>query len=175
MAAAAWDAMLTIMRDLAAGYPDRMSLERIDVSTYRWRNTDLGIDDTFAFADGVSLPAEPLRDVCAQIQEDVVLLDQREGQLWADAGVVTFAANWSFGFDVGMSFLRIHGPVPRIHRERIITRAQDFLLRLEPGESYRRTNWSLTVDGKLDTATPSPRFPSGVRGCTGCSTTCPPI
>ena len=26
-------------------------------------------------------------------------------------------------------------------------------MRLEPGQSYRRTNWTLTVDGKLDTST----------------------
>jgi hypothetical protein len=73
--------------------------------------------------------------------------------LWGDAGVVTFAANWSLGFDVGMSFLQIHGPVPRVHTERVITRAHEFLLRLQPNQSYRRTNWTLTVDGKLDTAT----------------------
>jgi len=53
-----------------------------------------------------------------------VLLDQREGSLWADAGIVTFAADWSMRFDVGMRFLEVHGPVPRIHEEGIITRAR---------------------------------------------------
>ncbi|WP_280401503.1 heme-dependent oxidative N-demethylase family protein [Nocardia carnea] len=152
MAAAAWDAMLAIMSDLSADYPVRMSLTR-DGERYHWRNTELGIDQYFVFGDPATLPADPLSWICAQIQEDVVLLDQREGQLWADAGVVTFAADWSFGFDVGMSFTQLHGPVPRVHRERIITRAQNFLMRLEPGESYRRTNWTLTVDGRLDTST----------------------
>ncbi|WP_157978827.1 MULTISPECIES: heme-dependent oxidative N-demethylase family protein [Nocardia] len=152
MIAAAWDAMLFILRGLAEGYPERMSLTR-DGQVYHWRNTDLGIDRSFVFGDAASLPTDPLSFVCAQIQEDVVLLDQRDGTLFADAGVVTFAADWSFGFDVGMSFLEIHGPVPRIHEERVITRAHDFLMRLAPGESYRRTNWTLTVDGKLDTST----------------------
>ncbi|WP_410872743.1 heme-dependent oxidative N-demethylase family protein [Nocardia sp. A7] len=155
MAPAAWDAMLTLMRDLATDYPESMHLDRdlINDNTFRWRNDLLDIDDTFTFGDASTLPTGPLDYICGQIQEDVVLLDQREGQLWGDAGVVTFAADWSFGFDIGMSFLQIHGPVPRVHSEKIITRAHDFLLRLEPGQSYRRTNWTLTVDGKLDTAT----------------------
>ena len=152
MAPAAWDAMLTLMRELARSYPETMSLERFGPG-WRWRNDRLGIDTTFVFGDDSTLSAPPLRFIGDQIQEDVVLLDQREGQLWADAGIVTFAADWSIGFDVGMSFLEIHGPVPRIHTERIITRAHDFLMRLQPGQSYRRTNWTLTVDGKLDTST----------------------
>ncbi|QYB07715.1 DUF3445 domain-containing protein [Rhodococcus sp. USK10] len=152
MEAAAWDAMLTVMGDLAQGYPE-MELDRLEHHTYRWRNTLLGIDQIFVIGDSASLPAPPLLYLSSQIQEDLVLLDQRESQLWGDAGVVTFAADWSFGFDVGMSFLEIHGPVPRIHDEKIITRAHNFLMRLEPGQSYRRTNWTLTVDGKLDTST----------------------
>ncbi|MFF5033038.1 heme-dependent oxidative N-demethylase family protein [Nocardia salmonicida] len=155
MVPACWDAMLTLMRELAAGYPATMHLDRVptDDNAFRWRNDLLGIDDTFTFGDPATLPTGPLDYICGQIQEDVVLLDQRMGQLWGDAGVVTFAANWSFGFDIGMSFLQIHGPVPRVHGEKIITRAHEFLMRLEPGQSFRRTNWSLTVDGKLDTAT----------------------
>ena len=155
MVPAAWDAMLTVMHELADGYPDKMMLDRLDGDrpTYRWRNTLLGIDDTFVFGDLTSLPSPPLTYIFGQVQEDVVLLDQREDQMWGDAGVVTFAADWSFGFDVGMSFLQIHGPVPRLHSEKIATRAHEFIKRLQPAQSYRRTNWTLTVDGKLDTST----------------------
>ncbi|WP_016882278.1 MULTISPECIES: heme-dependent oxidative N-demethylase family protein [unclassified Rhodococcus (in: high G+C Gram-positive bacteria)] len=152
MVPAAWDAMLTLMRTLADEYPDTVTLERREDGWF-WKNDLLGIEHTFVFGDLDTLPAPPLVYICGQIQEDVVLLDQREGALWGDAGLVTFAADWSFGFDVGMSFLEIHGPVPRIHSEKIITRAHNFLMRLEPGQSYRRTNWTLTVDGKLDTST----------------------
>jgi hypothetical protein len=152
MQTAAWDAMLTLMRELAAGRPGQMSLERAG-ERWHWRNALLDIDTTFVLGDETTLTAPPLRFIADQVQEDIVLLDQREGQLWADAGVVTFAADWSMGFDCGMSFLQIHGPVPRVHTERVITRAHDFLLRLQPGCGYRRTNWTLTVDGKLDTST----------------------
>ncbi|MGN2635637.1 heme-dependent oxidative N-demethylase family protein [Nocardia takedensis] len=152
MRVAAWDALLFGLRELADAHPDRMRLTRSGPE-YHWRNTELGIDQRFVFGEDATLPCDPLAYLCGQIQEDVVLLDQRDGALWADAGVVTFAADWSFGFDVGMSFLEIHGPVPRIHTERVIARAHEFLMRLEPGESYRRTNWTLTVDGRLDTGT----------------------
>ncbi|MDV7353283.1 DUF3445 domain-containing protein [Rhodococcus oxybenzonivorans] len=152
MVPAAWDAMLTLMRTLADEYPDTMTLARRGDGWY-WKNDLLSIEHTFVFGDLDTLPAPPLVYICGQIQEDVVLLDQREGALWGDAGLVTFAADWSFGFDVGMSFLEIHGPVPRVHSEKIIIRAHNFLMRLEPGQSYRRTNWTLTVDGKLDTST----------------------
>jgi len=156
MVPAAWDAMLTVMHELAGCHPDHMTLERLtagDKPSYRWRNRLLGIDDTFVFGDPAGLPTPPLPYIFGQVQEDVVLLDQREGQMWADAGVVTFAADWSFGFDVGMSFLQIHRPVPRLHEENIATRAHEFIQRLRPAQSYRRTNWTLTVDGKLDTST----------------------
>ncbi|WP_258064650.1 DUF3445 domain-containing protein [Arthrobacter sp. ZGTC131] len=119
----------------------------------RWQNTLQGLDLDFTFGDDGSLPMGPLRFLGSQIQDDIAVLDQHEDALWLDAGLVTFAADWSFGFDVGMKFLEVHGPVPRVHEEQIIARAQQFLMRLQPGEKYRRTNWTMTVDRRLDTST----------------------
>ncbi|NDZ95252.1 DUF3445 domain-containing protein [Streptomyces sp. SID6673] len=152
MRPAAWDAMLTIMRELATAYPDAFTLTAYH-GEWHWRNGLLDVESTFVYGDDSTLPVEPLRYICGQIQEDVVLLDQRDGQLFADAGVVTFAADWSFGFDVGMSFLEIHGPVPRVRNEGVITRAHEFLKRLQPHEPYRRTNWTLTIGRRLDVST----------------------
>lgn len=152
MVPAAWDALLTVMQDLARDYPESIQLIR-EGDGWRWCNRLLDVNEYFVFGDDSTLPEPPLSYICKQIQEDIVLLDQREGQLWGDAGAVTFAADWSFGFDVGMSFLEIHGPVPRVHSENVASRAHNFLMKLESGESYRRTNWTLNVDGKLDTST----------------------
>lgn len=152
MDVAAWDAMLSMMRDLALAYPDTFSLDRADRG-YRWLNRRLGIDRTFVVGDSSTLPAEPLAFIGDQVQEDIVLLDERDGVLYGDAGLVTFAADWSFGFDVGMSFLEIHGPVPRIHEMGVITRAHEFIKRLQVGEPYRRTNWTLTIGRRLDVST----------------------
>lgn len=152
MRAACWDTMLTLMRELAKSYPDSMSLHR-ESGRWHWRNDRLGIQQTFVLGDDSTLPAEPLAYIAGQVQEDIVLLDQRDGDLFGDAGVVTFAADWSFGFDVGMTFLEIHGPVPRLRATGVITRAREFLMRLQPGETYRRTNWTLTIGRRLDVST----------------------
>lgn len=153
MVPASWDAMLTGLRELAAAYPGSMSLVRTDGERWRWRNEILDLETTFDYGDDRTLPMGPLGFLGSQVQEDIVLLDQREDTLFCDAGIVTFAADWSFGFDVGMSFLEIHGPVPRVRQTGVITRAHDFLKRLQPGEMYRRTNWSMTIGRRLDVST----------------------
>ncbi|MGV6991780.1 heme-dependent oxidative N-demethylase subunit alpha family protein [Gordonia amicalis] len=153
MVPATWDAMFTLMRELDAAYPEQMQLRSTGPDEWLWRNDILGIEQRFRYGDATTLPDEPLRYITSQVQEDIALLDQRNGQLFVDAGVVTFAADWSFGFDVGMSFLEIHGPVPRVRREGVITRAHEFLKRLQPHQPYRRTNWTLTIDRRLDVST----------------------
>lgn len=152
MRAAEWDALLYVLGQLARDYPHTMRLERSG-RTVSWANTLQGLSVDFTYGDDASLPGGPLGFLGTQMQEDVALLDQREGALWLDSGVVTFAADWSMGFDVGMRFLEIHGPVPRVHQEGIIARAQQFMMRLQPGEAYRRTNWTMGMDGRLDTST----------------------
>jgi hypothetical protein len=152
MRVAAWDALTTLLPELAEGLPDATAL-RVRGDRWSWRNDLTGTSTSFTVGDDDSLPGGPLALLGSQIQEDVVLLDQREGSLWADAGLVTFAADWSMGFDVGMRFLEVHGPVPRVHEEGVIQRAEQFLMRLQPGQEFRRTNWSMTVDRRLDTST----------------------
>lgn len=149
MRVACWDTMLALMSELATAYPDSMSLTR-EGDTWRWSNGLLGIEQDFVVGDDSSLPCDPLDYIAAQVQDDIVLLDQRDGDLFADAGVVTFSAGWSFGFDVGMTFLEIHGPVPGLRESGVITRARDFLMRLQPNQIYRRTNWSMTIGRTLD-------------------------
>ena len=97
MRVAAWDALTTLLPDLAAALPGTTVLDR-DGDRWTWRNELLGTARTFTVGDDDSLPEGPLAFLGSQIQEDVVLLDQREGALWADAGLVTFAADWSMGF-----------------------------------------------------------------------------
>ena len=152
MRVACWDTMLALMTELATAYPATMSLTH-NGRSWHWHNELLCIEQDFVVGDESSLPCDPLAYIADQVQEDIVLLDQRDGDLFADAGVVTFAAGWSFGFDVGMTFLEIHGPVPRLRETGVITRAREFLMRLQPGDTYRRTNWSMTVGRRLDVST----------------------
>ena len=149
MRVACWDTMCALMTELSAAYPESMSLTR-DGEVWHWRNDLLGIAQDFVVGDESTLPCDPLAYIAGQVQDDIVLLDQRDGDLFADAGVVTFAAGWSFGFDVGMTFLEIHGPVPGLRESGVITRAREFLMRLQPNQIYRRTNWSMAIGRTLD-------------------------
>jgi hypothetical protein len=152
MRAAAWDTLLWGMQQLVAARPDQMSLSH-DGERWHWRNGLLDIAQTFVFGEEATLPMDPLTYIGSQVQEDLVLLDQREDALWADAGLVTFAADWSMNFDLGMAFVDIHRPVPRVVPDNIIPRAQQFLMRLDVGEHYRRTNWTVTATPRLDVST----------------------
>ncbi|MGY1743083.1 MULTISPECIES: heme-dependent oxidative N-demethylase family protein [unclassified Blastococcus] len=152
MRVAAWDALTTLLPELAATLPGVTAL-RVRGDRWDWRNDLTGTAVSFTVGDDDSLPGGPLALLGSQVQEDVVLLDEREGALWVDAGLVTFAADWSLGFDVGMRFAEVHGPVPRVAEEGVVARAEQFLLRLQPGQEFRRTNWSMTVGRRLDTST----------------------
>ncbi len=151
MRAATWDALVWGLRELAATHPETMSLAGAGRHLV-WSNHRLGLTQGFRLGEEDTLPMAPLRFLASQIQEDVVLLDQREGQLFADAGCVTFASNWSMAFDLGMSFREIHGPVPHDLADGAIPRAEQFLMRLQPGEVFRRINWTSTAGHRLDTA-----------------------
>ncbi len=152
MAEAVWDAVLFMLQELHAAQPDLTRL-RIDGDRVHWENDLCGTSIDFVIGDASTLPADPLTWLGTQVQEDICLLDQREGALWLDAGLVTFPADWSIAFDVGMSFLEFHGPVPRVHEAGVMPAAEQFLMRLTPEQAYRRTNWTLTIDRRMDVST----------------------
>lgn len=152
MSEAAWDVVEHATTHLARDYPQHFAIER-DGDRRRWVNRPLGIEHSYVHGDDTTLPHEPFEWIARQLQEDIELLDQRGDELFLDAGILTFGADWSLDFDLGMTFLEIHGPVPRVHELGVIPRAHQFLLRLTPGPAYRRTNWTMTVDRRLDTCT----------------------
>ncbi|HWH25102.1 MAG TPA: DUF3445 domain-containing protein [Pseudolysinimonas sp.] len=146
---ASWDGARHLMRLAAQEFPEHFQLEE-EGDSLHWHNSLLGIDDTFRYGDDASLPMPPLEYIGRQLGEDIVLMDEREGHLWVDAGLVTFAAGWSLAFNVGMDFQRMHGPVPRAVPEGVFVRAEQFLLRLQPGDDHRRLNWVFQPDRHLD-------------------------
>ena len=87
-----------------------------------------------------------------QVQGDFALLDQRDGDLFLDAGIVTCPADWSLAFDAGMSFKDWHGPVPMAHEMGIFDRALKYLCAIPQGRPVRRLNWTLTVNARMDTS-----------------------
>ncbi len=151
MMAAQWDTLELLMESQAAGYPEHFSLEK-NGDQWRWINRPMGIDQTFTFGDASTLPMEPLEFITRQAQGDFVIVDQRDGQLWCDAGMVTTQDDWSLDFDIGMNFHEWHGPVPLAHEIGVFDRALKFLLNLQQGKPVRRLNWTMTINPRLDTS-----------------------
>jgi hypothetical protein len=151
MMTAQWDVLELLTTSLARDYPDHFDLAR-DGDRWRWVNRPLGIETRFTFGDPSTLLYEPLEYVTRQVQGDWCVLDQRDGTLWMDAGMVTTQADWSLNFDLGMNFTEWHGPVPLAHELGVFDRALKFLLNLRQGHPVRRLNWTMTVHPRLDTS-----------------------
>lgn len=151
MNVAAWDTLQVLMEHLARDYPQHFRLQR-EGDAWHWQNLAMGIDQTFTFGDPHSLPCEPLEYITRQLQGDFAVLDQRDGDLYMDAGMVTCPADWSLRFDAGMSFKQWHAPVPMAHQMGIFDRALKYLLNLQVGQPVRRLNWTLTMNPRLDTS-----------------------
>ncbi len=151
MKTAQWDTLEAIMEDLATHYSQFFTLHQKG-DRWTWENKILNVRDTFAFLDESSLPYEPFEYIARQVQEDIILLDQREKDLFLDAGVLTFPTKWSIEFDAGMSFEEFHAPVPRAHQMGVFKKAKSFLRRIEIGKPWTRRNWTMTVNRRLDTS-----------------------
>lgn len=151
MTLAGWDLLELIMVAKSEDYPDLFQLTR-DGDRWRWVNKPLGIDDSFTFMDETTLPYGPMEYITRQTQGDFAVLDQRENNLWMDAGMVTSQADWSLDFDIGMNFFEWHAPVPRAAEMGIFPRALKFLLNVQQDSPARRLNWTMTVNPRLDTS-----------------------
>jgi hypothetical protein len=151
MLSAQWDCLELIMESLARDYPQHFSLTRRG-KQWHWVNRPLALEQRFAFGDPATLPNPPLEYITRQAPGDWVLMDQRDGDLWTEAGMVTTQADWSLDFDLGMTFKEWHGPVPLAHEMNVFDRALKYLLNLRLGAPVRRLNWTMTVNPRLDTA-----------------------
>ena len=151
MELAGWDFLELVMVSKSEDYPEWFSLTR-DGNRWHWINRPLGIDQHFTFLDPTTLPCGPMEYITRQTQGDHALLDQRDGNLWMDAGMVTSQADWSLDFDIGMNFFEWHAPVPKAAEMGVFQRALKYLLNLQLGKPVRRLNWTMTVNPRLDTS-----------------------
>lgn len=151
MMTAQWDMLELLMTSMARDYPEHFSLAQ-DGDRWHWINRPLGIEQTFTFGDAATLPYEPMEYIGRQCQGDFSIQDQRDGQLWMDAGIITTQADWSLDFDIGMNFFEWHGPVPLAHQAGVFERALKFLLNMQVGHPVRRLNWTMTINPRLDTS-----------------------
>lgn len=151
MELACWDMIDRCMTTMAADYPDYFSLTK-NGDQWHWQNKLLDWEHHFVFGDSSTLPMPPLEYMGRQVQGDIALMDQRDGDLFLDAGIVTCPADWSLAFDAGMSFSEWHGPVPMAHEMGIFERALKYLTAIPVGRPVRRLNWTLTINARMDTS-----------------------
>ncbi len=151
MMSAQWDCLELIMESLARDYPEHFMLAK-QGTRWSWTNRPLGLEQAFEFGDPATLPQQPLDYITRQTQGDWLVMDQREGDLWVEAGMVTTQADWSLDFDIGMTFKEWHGPVPLAHELGVFERALKYLLNLRLNEPVRRLNWTMTIHPRLDTS-----------------------
>jgi hypothetical protein len=148
---ACWDFIDRAMTTMSQDYPNYFTLEK-DGEHWTWENKLLGIKDTFTFGDSRTLPQPPMEYMGCQVQGDIALLDQRDNDLFMDAGIITCPADWSLAFDAGMSFSQWHGPVPLAHEAGIFERALKYLTAIPVDQPVRRLNWTLTINARMDTS-----------------------
>ncbi len=148
---AQWEIVDLISHHLAAHYPQQFQLE-LDGEQRTLTNHQTQERTSFVFGDQSSLEWEPLDFIGRHVQEDLILMMQRDGDLYLDAGQLCFPANWSIYFDLGMTFKEIHRPIPGFHEEHLDEKILQFLMRLEAGQPWGRRNWSLMAGSRLDSS-----------------------
>jgi hypothetical protein len=145
--AAQWEVVDEIVHQLVDTYPDCFTLEnRGDEWTFR--NLLLNETEQFTFGDSSTLPVQPLDWIGRHVQEDLLLMAQRDDDLHLEAGQLCFPSAWSLTFDLGMAFHEIHRPVPWNHE--LAEKIRRFLLRVEAGKPWTRVNWAMHVGRRLD-------------------------
>lgn len=148
---AQWEIVDLILHNLVGYYPDQFKLEKKD-EQWIFTNVQMKENITFTFGDRTTLEVEPLDFIGRHVQEDLLLMMQRDGDLFLDAGQLCFPANWSLYFNVGMTFKEIHSPIPGFQSDSLDNRILQFLMRIEAGTPWGRKNWSLMAGNKLDTS-----------------------
>ena len=103
------------------------------------------------------LGVHPLEAAGRLVQEDLVLMVERDGDFHLDAACLCFPSHWRLAEKLGRRTGAVHDPVPG-YEEELAARVDRFLARLRPGVVTARRNWSLHPSAAL--FAPVPPTPS---------------
>jgi dimethylamine monooxygenase subunit A len=146
-----WEVVELVIDNLVTYYPDLFFVEKKG-KNWTIHNSVLNETESFVFGEKSTLPIEPLDFIGRHVQEDLILMGQRDGDLFLDAGQLCFPANWSLAFNVGMNYKEIHRPIPGFKEVGLDDRILTFMMRMEAGSPWWRKNWSLMAGDTLDTS-----------------------
>ncbi len=147
---AQWEIVEMLLHQMLTNYPQYFSLTK-NGPHWRFVNHLLHEEQIFEFGNESSLSVEPLDFIGRHLQEDLLFLSQREGDLYLDAAQLCFPGNWSLPFNIGRTFEEIHEAVPTFTESGLNRRVRDFLMRIEAGNPWQRRNWTLTAGHVLPT------------------------
>jgi hypothetical protein len=148
---AQWEIVELVTDGMVRYYPEYFLVEKRG-RDWVLENRLTGETQRFVFGDAGSLPCEPLDFIGRHLQEDCILMMQRDDDLYLDAGQLCFPANWSLQFNTGMNFLQIHSPIPHFNDDGLADRIRTFIKRIDAGQPWIRRNWSLNAGRRLDTS-----------------------
>ena len=100
----------------------------------------------------------PLEAAGRLVQEDLVLMVDRDGDLHLDAACLCFPSHWRLADKLGRPTGPVHQPVPG-YGEELSARVDRFLARLRPGVVTARRNWSVHPSPELFAPVPPPPSP----------------
>jgi hypothetical protein len=142
---AQWETLNLIVSSLASVYPGHFTLE-VNNSHYKWRNLLLNETQEFTFGDTHTLPLSPLDWAGRQVQEDLLILDEKLNLI---AGQLCFPSGWCLDEKMNKQFMDIHGPLPRV-TDQMIQSANKLLERIPAHKPLARNNWGFRVCDWLD-------------------------
>ena len=85
---------------------------------------------------------DPLRAAALLVQEDLCLLELRDGVPALVAGTLCFSPGWRLLDKLGRALRDVHGPVP-LFADRLARPVDRLMGRLLPGKLVERLNWGL--------------------------------
>ena len=100
----------------------------------------------------------PLEAAGRLVQEDLVLMVERDGDLHLDAACLCFPSHWRLADKLGRPTSAVHRPVPG-YQDELAGRVDRFLARLRPGVVTARRNWSVHPSATLFAPVPPPPAP----------------
>lgn len=107
--------------------------------------------DRLTRPDGVKVfldRTDPLMTAARLIQEDLVILQERDDEHALTGAALAFPASWSLAEKSGHGLLRIHAPVDE-YSDEIGKRVQRLFNGLQSGRPIMRANWLLYADPDL--------------------------
>ncbi|MBW3624054.1 MAG: DUF3445 domain-containing protein [Armatimonadetes bacterium] len=144
-----WKTLELLLPSMARHHPQAFALE-IHGDRWTWTNRLLSTRATFTPGDPDTLPCPPLEWIGRQVQEDLLLMDERDdGEMVLVAGLLCFAAKWCLDDKIGLPLLNIHDPVPGF-RKRVGRPADLMMRRLKPSRPVGRWNWSIAPTDRLN-------------------------